>query len=113
MLIALASACSERPSAPPTPSASAARDGSASAAEAAEVARRLAHLKAEMAVTPHFCSLENRRCRAEKRPLIERGVDALLERCTGQVRRAFDRCLESEVSSVLASLRERSDAPEK
>jgi hypothetical protein len=105
LLIALASACAGDRSAPaPTPTSSS--PSSAADDEAAEVARRLARLKAEMAITPHFCSLENRPCRTAKRPLIERCVAALLERCGGKSRRAFDRCLASETSGVVASLGE-------
>jgi hypothetical protein len=68
------------------------------------VERRLAHLKAELAITPHFCSLEDRRCRTAKRALVEKAVAALLDRCRGKPRRAFDRCLESEAPAVVGAL---------
>jgi hypothetical protein len=105
LLLVLASACSPdgSPSTVPEPLPSRAATG-AGGDETAEVERRLSRLKAELAVTPHFCSLENRPCRTDKRALIERGIDALLARCRGRARREFDRCLDSERAAVLAGI---------
>jgi len=98
LLLSLAAGCasSDAPSARPKPPA-------ASAASADDdVARRLAHLKAEMAITPHFCPLEDRRCRAQQSLVIEKAVAALLARCAGKAGRSLDRCLESEAAHVVA-----------
>lgn len=105
--VALASGCAREPTAPsPTPTAAPA----ATATVPADVEARLLRLKAELALTPHFCSLENRPCRTQKRAVIERGVDALLARCASRPRGTFDRCLAGELPGVLREL--PSPAPE-
>jgi hypothetical protein len=102
LLLSLAAGCasSDAPSARPKPTA--ASPGASAASADGDVARRLVHLKAEMAITPHFCSLEDRRCRAQQSLVIEKAVAALLARCAGKAGRSLDRCLESEAAHVVA-----------
>src|SRR5262245_17043767 len=102
LFLSLAGGCasSEQTSARSTPTP--ASRGASSASADDEVARRLAHLKAEMAITPHFCSLEDRRCRSKQSVVIEKAVGALLARCAEKSGRSFDRCVESEAVHVVA-----------
>jgi hypothetical protein len=103
--VALASGCAREPSAVmPSPTPAIAPTAVSTATVPADVEARLLRLKAELAVTRHFCSLEDRPCRAQKRAAIDRGVAALLMRCASGPRRTFDRCLATELPVVLGEL---------
>jgi hypothetical protein len=103
--VALVSGCAREPSATaPSRTPTAPSTAGAVASVPADVEARLLRLKAELAVTPHFCSLESRPCRAQNRAVIDRGVDALLARCANRPRRTFDRCLTTELPTVVREL---------
>jgi hypothetical protein len=109
-LIALASACAPNPS-PTAPTPTVAVTATPAATASSEVEARLRRLKAELAITPHFCSLESRPCRTEKRAAIDRGIEALLARCADRSRRPFERCLAGELPAVLRELPSPSPSP--
>ena len=104
VLVALVGSCATDAPESPRATASIASPGARDTPVPTDVEARLARLKAELAITPLFCSLENRPCRAQNRGLVDRGIEMLLARCTPS-RRSFERCLTKEATGVADELR--------